>query len=115
MSWISHDYAIYYDSFKMDTIRSIHRYNDLRVVCKVLNHQLIGYDFQELFPRRQINKLKRRLRLIVEENYNTPIRWNSTKARLRKLWNGVATSYNTDVRVTQFKRLAKDLSHGLVQ
>ena len=115
MSWISHDYAIYYDSFKVDTIRSIHRYNDLMVVYKVLNHQLFGNDLQKLFPRRQINQITRRPRLIVEENYNTPEGWNSTKARLRKLWNGVATSYNTDVRVTQFKRLAKDLSHGLVQ
>ena len=68
MSWISHDYSRYY-MFKVATIKSVHRYNDLMVVYKVLKGYITGEELKKLFPFRQINALTRRIRLLIEKNY----------------------------------------------
>ena len=115
MFWIRRDYAIYNESLKVAPIRSIHRYNDLMVVYKVLNNQFW------LLMNSGIHFLGGRL---TKQRGDIDCYWTKStilklagiqrKPVLRKLWNGVVTSSNTDVRITQFKRFTKDLSYGLV-
>ena len=113
MSWIDHDYTSLYEQFKVLKVKQLHLRNDLCFMFKVLKGSVCP-QLRSLFPSRSLTYSIRRPRILKEFNYDSvAYGFLSPVARLRRDWNKLSTSYNTDISLPRFKELAFDYVMGL--
>ena len=104
--WIDHDYSSLYEQFKVLKVEKLHLHNDLFLMFKVLNGSVCPQS-RELCPSRTLSHSIRKPRLLREINYDrdydsVAYGFLSPAARLRRDWNKLSTSYDTNISLPRF-------------
>ena len=110
MHKFDHNYDHLYTKFNLHPIKCLHKYNDLVMVYKILNdsNNYLPEELKQLFSyRNDIQYSLRGRRKLIEKSYNYNATYESPVARLRKYWNDFSFNNDIQVRISQFKSLAK--------
>ena len=87
MSKCDHDYHLISEKLNLPTVYSLHRYNDMLLVWKILNGVMDIEDHGDIFKKRVIKYNLRSSKTYFEVSVKSNLLSNFTTYRLIRQWN----------------------------
>lgn len=108
MHYFDHDYSNISISLKLNTVQSVHTYNDILLVRQVLYGYINSQEMSRIFEERQTLYNLRGSKILTEKKTSSVnTMYHATTNRLRRLWNDVSNDLKTCTSLDTFKRLLK--------